>query len=145
MLRIWIPYILQRLHEYSNNPNQDRRKNIIQYFYRGYKLIDILVKFQYLLSDDQQSYAIFYYLIKQDLIRLDSKWNLHGMLFVYLGLKFLDFYFSKKQNNVQQKNQIIQAPKQIDSKNVQKYCPKQSQNNRICIQFRMFTINGNQE
>lgn len=24
----------------------------------------------------------------------------YGMLFVYLGLKFLDFYFSKKNKNV---------------------------------------------
>ncbi|CAD8144367.1 unnamed protein product [Paramecium octaurelia] len=125
MLRIMIPYILQKLHEYSNNPNQDRKKKIIYWLYRGFKLIDILMKFQYLLNDEQKSYAVFYYLIRQDLIRfkMESPYK-YGMLFVYLGLKFLDFYFSKKNNNVQQKNQVIQAPKQVDAKNVQKYCPK---------------------
>ncbi|CAD8056265.1 unnamed protein product [Paramecium sonneborni] len=147
MIRILIPYILQKLHEYSINPNSNRGKKITQYLYRGFKLIDILMKFQYLLNDEQKSYSVFYYLIKQDLIRfkMESPYK-YGMLFVYLGLKFLDFYFSKKNNKVY--TQIGRFKKCLEILSKMQKNPINTQrfkNNRICILFRMFIINGNSE
>ncbi|CAD8131045.1 unnamed protein product [Paramecium sonneborni] len=82
------------------------------------------MKFQYLLNDEQK--VLYYFLLfKKRFNKIQNGISIQIWNAICLfRIKIFRFLFFKKNKNFQQMNQIIQAPKQIDSKNIQKYCPK---------------------